>query len=389
MNAAAHTVSLEERVRLERIRMFFGLAKGNMAGIFIGTVLIGLVLHTGGVALPVLAIWAGLIAMGAMAVVWYERHVQNTTVTLGNCQSFLRTRIAIGAVVALLWGGAGYLLPDVGTQVQDTYIFIILSTLVTVGTLGYAAMPSYYIILNVVSLVPLSAKFAHQLFVYGDKYYLLLLLMAVTWQLVVMKKAHQVSGTVIEGIEVNERLKDEIKEHKRTKEVLQSMAQQDPLTGLANRTLFSDRLNQTIALAQRTDSRFAQLYIDLDRFKPVNDVFGHAVGDVLLKDVAARILNCVRESDTAARIGGDEFVVLLREIEGSNSALQVAEKIRHALGQPFEIEGQSIEIGCSIGVAIYPEHGDNEIALSKQSDAAMYRAKQEGRNTIRLAQITS
>lgn len=389
MNAAAHTVSLEERVRLERIRMFFGLAKGNMAGIFIGTVLIGLVLHTGGVALPVLAIWAGLIAMGAMAVVWYERHVQNTTVTLGNCQSFLRTRIAIGAVVALLWGGAGYLLPDVGTQVQDTYIFIILSTLVTVGTLGYAAMPSYYIILNVVSLVPLSAKFAHQLFVYGDKYYLLLLLMAVTWQLVVMKKAHQVSGTVIAGIEVNERLKDEIKEHKRTKEVLQSMAQQDPLTGLANRTLFSDRLNQTIALAQRTDSRFAQLYIDLDRFKPVNDVFGHAVGDVLLKDVAARILNCVRESDTAARIGGDEFVVLLREIEGSNSALQVAEKIRHALGQPFEIEGQSIEIGCSIGVAIYPEHGDNEIALSKQSDAAMYRAKQEGRNTIRLAQITS
>lgn len=377
--------SIDDRVRLERVRMFFGLAKGNMAGILVGTLLIGIVLRLGGTTPGALATWACLIAAGWLAIVRYERYVQQTGVTHVNSEKLLRTRIGVGAVIALLWGLAAYLLPDGDTQVQDTYIFIILSTLVTVGALGYAAMPAYYIILDIVCLVPLSAKFAYELLADGNNYYLLLLAMSVTWQVVVLKKAHQVSRTVIAAIEVNERLKDEIHEHRSTKAILEQMAQQDPLTRLANRTLFSDRLNQTLALAQRTGSRFAQLYIDLDRFKPVNDTFGHAAGDILLKVVATRILACVRESDTAARIGGDEFVVLLREIDTSDSALLVADKIRLALSQAFVVEGHTIEIGCSIGVAIYPDHGDNEIELSKEADTAMYRAKQAGGNTVLLA----
>lgn len=376
---------LEERVYLERVHIFFGLAKGNMAGILLGTLLIGVVLYMGGASVQALVVWAALIAASWVAVVRYERHVAHIGVNADNCNKLLRTRIALGASVALLWGVAGYLLPGQGTQVQDTYIFIILSTLVTVGALGYAAMPAYYIILDVVSLAPLSAKFAYQLITYQDNYYLLLLVMTVIWQVVVMKKAGQVSRTAIEAIVVNERLKDEIEEHKRTKAVLELMAQQDPLTGLANRTLFSDRLNQTLVLAQRTKSRFAQLYLDLDRFKPVNDQYGHAVGDVVLKSVASRMLECVRDSDTVARVGGDEFVVLLREIDGGSSAMHVAEKIRAAIAQPFEVEGQTIEIGCSVGVAIYPDHGASEIELSRSADAAMYRAKMEGKNAIRLA----
>ncbi len=201
-----------------------------------------------------------------------------------------------------------------------------------------------------------------------------------------MKKARRVSATVIDAIALNEHLKNEIEEHKRTKAVLQQMAQQDPLTGLANRTLFSDRLNQTIASALRSGTYFAQLYIDLDRFKPVNDQFGHAVGDLLLKAAATRMLGCVRDSDTVARVGGDEFVVLLREVDHSSSALQVAEKIRVAMSDPFQIQGQTIEIGCCVGVAVYPAHGRNEIELSAHADAAMYRAKQDGGNAIRLAE---
>ncbi len=385
MSVDANNISVEERVRLERVRMFFGLAKGNMAGILLGTMLIGIILHVGGTSVNALAVWVGLIGVSWFAVVRYEHHVQNVGIAADNCEALLRVRIVLGATVALLWGVAGYLLPSAGTQVQDTFIFLILSTLVTVGALGYAAMPSYYVTLNFVSLVPLSAKFAYQYWASADSYYLLLLVMAVTWQAVVMKKAHQVSRTVIDAIVVSERLKDEVLEHERTKAALQLMAQQDPLTGLANRTLFSDRLNQTIAHSFRVQSQFAQLYIDLDRFKPVNDTFGHATGDHLLKSVAERIVRCVRDSDTVARVGGDEFVVLLREVDGAQSAMRVAEKIRLALSDSFDINGNTIEIDCSIGVAIYPDHGQTETELSRQADAAMYSAKHAGRNTVRLA----
>ena len=386
MNIDSNTVSLEERVRLERIRIFFGLARGNMGGILFGTVLIGIVLNFGGANFNALATWVGLIIVSSGAVMLYERRVQSAGISAHNCEKQLQMRIALGACVALLWGVAGYLLPGTGTQVHDTFIFIILSTMVTVGALGYAAMPSYYLIINVVSLVPLSVKFAYQFAAYSDRYYLLLAVMSLTWQLFVMKKARRVSATVIDAIALNEHLKNEIEEHKRTKAELQKMAQQDPLTGLANRTLFSDRLNQTIASALRSGTYFAQLYIDLDRFKPVNDQFGHAVGDLLLKAAATRMLGCVRDSDTVARVGGDEFVVLLREVDHSSSALQVAEKIRVAMSDPFQIQGQTIEIGCCVGVAVYPAHGRNEIELSAHADAAMYRAKQDGGNAIRLAE---
>ena len=163
------------------------------------------------------------------------------------------------------------------------------------------------------------------------------------------------------------------------------LAQHDALTGLANRARFSDRLHQAITMAQRDGNRFALLYIDLDRFKPVNDTFGHAIGDTLLCQVANRIRACVRESDTVARIGGDEFVVLLRTVEGPADASLVGEKIRTELERPFDISTPPCTISCSIGIALYPEHGKTEHELSGAADRAMYRAKDAGRNTIRLA----
>jgi diguanylate cyclase (GGDEF)-like protein len=379
-------IAIEDLVRLNRIRIFFGHADGNMGGIVAGTLLIAIVLHLGGVALSALAGWAGLIAAGSIAIVAFERHVQRTGVTLGNCQRLVQTRIAMGGVVALLWGISAYLLPDPGAHVQDTYLFIILSTLVTVGALSYAVMPVYYITLDVVCLMPLSGKFAYQFLVYDDVYYLLLLVVSLVWQAVVLKKARQVSQTAIEAIVLNERLKNEIDEHMRTREAIRQMAQRDALTGLANRTLFSDRLQQVLAGALRTGARFALLYMDLDRFKPVNDHFGHNVGDLLLKEVAHRIRGSVRESDTAARMGGDEFVVLLRDIDTDDSALAVAEKVREAMAEAFTIEGHQISISCSVGIAIFPDHGRDEIELSSSADAAMYGAKRDGRNTVRLSE---
>ncbi|MCK9387978.1 MAG: diguanylate cyclase [Sulfuritalea sp.] len=178
----------------------------------------------------------------------------------------------------------------------------------------------------------------------------------------------------------------DISERKASEQRMQHLAHFDVLTGLANRTLFSDRLRQTLAKARRDKTHMALMFIDLDKFKPVNDELGHHVGDMLLKLVANRLAECVRrESDTVGRMGGDEFVVMLPEIETMQDAMTVAGKILHALGQTFEIAEHVIHISCSIGIAMFPEHGKDEGLLLKSADAAMYRAKERGRNCVEVA----
>ena len=170
------------------------------------------------------------------------------------------------------------------------------------------------------------------------------------------------------------------------REEMENLARHDPLTGLANRRLLVEHAEHAFAFARRDNERLAVLFIDLDRFKPINDNLGHAVGDLLLKAVAERIRGVIRESDTPARIGGDEFVVLLEMIQDDVDAQTVAEKIRVALNQPFEIVGHGeehrIAVSACIGIAFYPEDGTDMIELSRHADEAMYRAKESGRNAV-------
>jgi len=178
----------------------------------------------------------------------------------------------------------------------------------------------------------------------------------------------------------------DISERKAAEEQLKQLAHYDLLTSLPNRALFDDRLKQSITMAKRENELLALMFIDLDRFKPVNDNYGHAVGDQLLKEVALRLLDCVRESDTVSRIGGDEFVILLPTIVGQQDAVLVAEKVLQSLSEPFDLSDLSLSISCSIGIAIFPGHGDNKILLTKHADIAMYHAKHGGRNNALVYQ---
>lgn len=167
---------------------------------------------------------------------------------------------------------------------------------------------------------------------------------------------------------------------KAAEEEIKQLAYYDPLTGLPNRRLLQDRLRQAMNHARRNKKHLALLFVDLDRFKPVNDAFGHGAGDELLQAVAQRLQTCVRESDTVARVGGDEFVVLLAVIESVIDASAVARKIHAALIEPLTLsQGQSVTISSSTGIAIYPEHGSDEAELTQHADAAMYQAKAAGR----------
>lgn len=188
----------------------------------------------------------------------------------------------------------------------------------------------------------------------------------------------------IKGRAVLQAVVRDITERKQSEEKINRLAFYDALTGLPNRMLLNDRLQQALIVAKRDHGRGALMFLDLDKFKQINDTLGHDVGDQLLKQTAGRMLACVRESDTVARIGGDEFIVLLRPMDDVQDALKVAEKIRVALIQPYELAGHSLEISCSIGIAIYPEHGSDGVELSKNADIAMYHAKEQGRNNVQL-----
>ncbi len=175
-----------------------------------------------------------------------------------------------------------------------------------------------------------------------------------------------------------------ITERKETHERLAYMANHDVLTGLPNRVLFFERLEQALALAHRRGTQLALLFVDLDKFKPVNDTWGHAVGDQLLRAVAQRLIERVRASDTVGRIGGDELVILLNEITRADDAARVAEELRHSLAQPFTLAGLTLEISASIGVARYPDHGQDAITLARHADDSMYLAKQAGGDRVQL-----
>jgi diguanylate cyclase len=178
--------------------------------------------------------------------------------------------------------------------------------------------------------------------------------------------------------ETNARLQELAVHYEQEAATARHSALHDELTGLPNRTLLLDRLNQVLARAKRYDEQFALLFLDLDRFKDINDRLGHAAGDKLLQRVAERLLSSVRGGDTACRYGGDEFVVLLPEVESERRAMEVAEKIRGRLAKPYDIDGHSIALTATVGVAVYPKNGIGHVDLIEHADAAMYRAKNAG-----------
>ena len=200
------------------------------------------------------------------------------------------------------------------------------------------------------------------------------------WTELSLAPIREVSGALMNTVGV---LVD-ITERKADVELLSYLAYNDSLTRLPNRRLFHDRLTQAIAHARRHDSGVAVLFLDLDNFKIINDTFRHHTGDQLLKAVGERITGCLRKSDTAARVGGDEFTVVLPEVESPQDAAAVAQKIIDSLKLPFQVNGVEVFVGGSVGIALYPADGQDVETLVKAADAAMYHAKAEGRSQFQF-----
>ncbi len=176
----------------------------------------------------------------------------------------------------------------------------------------------------------------------------------------------------------------DLTEHKAAQDRIQFLAQHDPLTGLPNRMLLQDRLTVAIAAAAREGHEVGVLFIDLDRFKTINDSLGHSVGDELIKGVTKRLQDAVRESDTVSRLGGDEFIVVLHRIRRSEDAAHVADAVLAQLTAPFNIAGKELRVTASIGISVFPADGEDEEGLIKNADTAMFHAKERGRNNYQF-----
>ncbi len=201
------------------------------------------------------------------------------------------------------------------------------------------------------------------------------------WVSSVYRPHYDASGNIVGVIGL---IRD-ITQRKSAEQQIEYQAYHDALTGLANRRLFQEHLTLALALAQRRRRLVAVLFLDLDHFKIVNDSLGHSVGDELLKQVAARLKGAVREGDTVARVGGDEFTVVLQDLVKKEDAALVAEKVLRTIAEPADISGHHLYVTTSIGITTFPDDGEDAETLLKNADNAMYRAKAEGRNTLHMS----
>jgi diguanylate cyclase (GGDEF)-like protein/PAS domain S-box-containing protein len=200
------------------------------------------------------------------------------------------------------------------------------------------------------------------------------------WLLLSLRAVRDASGNVA----LHEGTVEDISDRKVAQERVQYLAYYDALTGLPNRTLLQDRLSKALASAHRQNDKVALLFLDLDRFKNINDSLGHSVGDLLLKDVAERLKRTAREQDTVARLGGDEFLIVLTDVKNIPDAAVAAERFMDAMTPEFVIQDHPLSISCSLGISIFPEHGADGETLIKNADAAMYCAKDYGRDNFRF-----
>jgi len=384
MNLQKKTISnIEDRIYLERVRLFFGHAVGNMAGAMVGAVLIAAVLKSADVVTDKILCWLVIIFSFSMVVAYIEGLFAKATLSIQNARKWVWARITSGSLIGVMYGISPFLFQGEDIIIPGMFIMIILSTMVSVAITGYSTMPFYFISLNCVTMIPLTIYFlvtpgeAHQI----------LVATSIVWQIIVLTKGWKVSKTAIGALVANERLRDEVELHMKTKEQLKHMATHDALTDLPNRRLLQELASVILNRASRYKKQFAIMFIDLDGFKSINDSYGHDAGDALLQEIASRLKVQTRSTDIIARMGGDEFVIVYSDIEhGISETDLLAKRIVETLNAPVSLpDGSSVLIGGSVGIALYPEHGFEIETLIKAADHAMYAAKENGKNKFLYA----
>ncbi|HOY87589.1 MAG: diguanylate cyclase [Methylotenera sp.] len=329
------------------------------------------------VALPTVSTWLILIVLvniGRLFMAWsYKRHqVSDNFLITKRLRQF---RIGL-FVSAFLWGSSSIILSP-SNELQHQMLLIFVLTGMTAGAvISYSVDKVSAIIFMLLTLVPMLVR----LFLVGDSVAMAMSVSGFLYVIFMIASIGNINRNLIESITLR------FEAVERENEIKQ-LAFYDSLTNLPNRRLLFDRLEHALIMSARTGRRGALLFLDLDYFKNLNDNHGHFMGDLLLQQVAERLLSCVRESDTVARLGGDEFVVMLEDlsedrIEAMQQVEVLGEKIVIALNRPYHLNALQHHCSTSIGIAMFGEHGNSNEVLLKNADEAMYQAKKAGRNLV-------
>lgn len=311
---------------------------------------------------------------------WWNYHAYSTQgETPGKDMRYWKAKAEQGAILSgFLWGITAFLLMPAENIGHQALIIAVLVGMSAGSVVTLAAVPVALKGYLILVLVPLIIR----LFMLGSVPNFALGFMSILYFYYLYSGAQYNYAALVENMQIR-------RSREKAKEIIEHQAYHDDLTDLPNRRLLLDRLNVAIAHATRHGHIGAVLFLDLDRFKIINDSLGHRIGDCLLVELSQRLVSNLRHEDTAARLGGDEFILLLSELGGdietaTTNAKTIAEHLQEILAEPFEIEGHHLHISFSIGIALFPTNGDDASDLLKHADSAMYQAKAAGRNTIRF-----
>lgn len=301
----------------------------------------------------------------------HQRYPATDTATVNKRLTQFRLGLTISG---LLWGATSILMFPPDHLQHQMFVIFVLTGMSAGAIVSYSVDLVSAIVYTLITLTPILVR----LFFSGDSISITMSIAGVLYLIFLVVSIRNINGNLIENITLHF---DAIEREQKIKQ----LAFYDSLTSLPNRRLLFDRLNHALAISIRTGRRGALLFLDLDHFKMLNDTLGHDMGDLLLKQVAERLLGCVRESDTVARLGGDEFVVVLEDLsedhaEAVTQVEIIGNQITISLNRPYQLDAHKYYSTPSIGIAMFGDHGKSHEELLKQADIAMYQAKKAGRN---------
>lgn len=355
----------------QRTFRFFRYSISNMMGLIYGAGLISLVLFTHGAEQKYIALFFFMTSAIAIVLIIVSRHVLINNPTKHKLAIFLRLRIALGCLIGLMYALAVFLLPAENIEQGILFLLAIYLVSIAIAIFQYSIIPTYYILFNFSIFLPLTVFLLYN----PNEISTITVILLFSGTILFTSKGLKVSISEINSIKVNINLQAEIAEHIITRQKLREMALYDNLTKVANRNLFEDSATASILNARKNGQKIALLFIDLNNFKQINDQFGHDIGDKILIETAESIRRNIRTSDLVARIGGDEFVVILENYNLSKIKANLIESIQCSLNKNIEIDGDIVELRASIGTSIYPDDGDNLLTLLKNADMRMYNQK--------------
>lgn len=355
----------------QRVWRFFSYSVSNMLSLILGASLIALVLYIHEAQIKHIALLFFTTSAVAVMVIFISQYVLKAKLEKNLLAVFLQIRVVLGCCIGVLYGLAVFLLPDKNIDVGILFLLSIYLVSIAIAIFQYSIIPTYYISFNLSIFIPLAVGLLNT----PNNISSMTLVLLAIGVILFAKKGLKVSQSEIDSIKVNLQLKAEVAEHIITREKLREMALYDNLTKVANRYLFEESATALLSKAHRNKQNVALLYIDLNQFKYINDNFGHDIGDKVLVEATNRIRKNIRSSDLVARIGGDEFVIVLENYHLDKVKVNLIESIQATLNEDIEIDNKVIELRASIGASIYPHDADNLSELLRLADAKMYQQK--------------